>query len=477
MFASRNDAFGKGRSAMPDEPQVREKPKRVEAQRLKGFRDIMPAAMFVRQHVIDTLKGIFEMHGFAPLETPSLEYLSTLEGKYGEEERLIYKFEDQGKRRVGMRYDLTVPLARVVAMHLNDLQFPWKRYQINPVWRGENPQFGRYREFYQCDVDIVGSPSMLADAEVVSIYREAMEKLGFKGFRILINHRKVLAGLARSAGAAPEQAATVYRAIDKLDKIGRDGVREEMARSGLSEDVASRALDLFLTGGEVRGFNDNLALLSELSGPLKDDPEASHGLEQLRQLFEALAGMGGDLDRYRASLTLARGLDYYTGPVYEVFVDEPKIGALGGGGRYDELMSLFSGRSLPTTGASFGMERIVDVIIELGMFPTMNTRSRALVTVWDASPESVGASLKLASELRERSVPCEVYLNPGANIGKQVGYADRLGIPFACILGPEEIATGRVAIKSLKEPPPNQHTLPREEVLRILSGDTSPQSP
>src|SRR6266705_766013 len=165
------------------------KQQRVEVQRLKGFRDLMPAEMFVRQHIIETLRGIFELHGFAPLETPSLEYAATLEGKYGEDERLIYKFDDHGKRQVGLRFDLTVPLARVVAMHLNDIQFPWKRYQMNPVWRGENPQYGRYREFYQCDIDIVGSPSMLADAEVLSIYSEAMDALGFRDYRVLVNNR------------------------------------------------------------------------------------------------------------------------------------------------------------------------------------------------------------------------------------------------------------------------------------------------
>lgn len=446
-----------------------DKTSKFSPQRLKGFRDLMPTAMFVRQHVMDTLRGIFELHGFVPLETPALEYAATLEGKYGEEERLIYKFEDAGKRRVGLRYDLTVPLARVVAMHLNDLQFPWKRYQINPVWRGENPQFGRYREFYQCDIDIVGAPSMLADAEVLSIYGKAMEKLGFTGYRVVVNNRKLLSGLGRSAGVAPEETRTVFRAMDKLDKVGSDGVREEMVRNGLSEEVAGRALALFTTGGEVRSFSENLALLGELSGPLKDNPEATEGIEELRQLFEALGSIGGDLDRYRLSLTLARGLDYYTGSVYEVHVDEPKIGALGAGGRYDELMSLFSGRNLPTVGGSFGVERMVDVLLELGMVEPRSTRSLALVTVFDASSESVGSSLKLASDLRERGVPCEVYLNPGTNVGKQLGYADRLGIPFALIAGPDELSSGSVAVKSLKEPPPNQQTLPREEALRMLA--------
>lgn len=446
------------------------KKEQLVPQRLKGFRDLMPPAMFVRQHVISTLRGIFEMHGFAPLETPSLEYAATLEGKYGEDERLIYKFEDKGGRKVGMRYDLTVPLARVVAMHLNEIALPWKRYQISPVWRGENPQYGRYREFYQCDIDIVGAASMLADAEILSIYGEAMQCLGFTGYRVVINNRKLLAGLARNAGVSPDKAGAVFRAIDKLDKIGPGGVREELVRNGIAEDVAGRALDLFLTGKDASSFSDNMALLGELAGPLKNDPEASQGLEELRQILDALPNMGVDLDRYKVDITLARGLDYYTGPVYEIVVDEPKIGSLGGGGRYDELMTLFSGRSLPTTGASFGMERIVDVMMDLNMITTAQTPSKALITVFDTSMESVGASLNLASELRSQSIACEVYMNPGDKLGKQFGYADKLGIPFAIVLGPDEIASGAVAVKNMKAPPPNQQTLQRAELLNILRG-------
>ena len=453
------------------EDKQAEKKGQIAPQRLKGFRDIMPAAMSVRQHVINTLRGIFELHGFAPLETPSLEYASTLEGKYGDEERLIYKFEDKGGRKVGMRYDLTVPLARVVAMHLNELQFPWKRYQISPVWRGENPQYGRYREFYQCDVDIVGSASMIADAEILSIYGEAMRKLGFTGYRVIVNHRKLLAGLARHAGVPPENAGTVFRAIDKLDKIGRDGVRAELVRNGIPEEVADKALDSFLGGAGVRTFQDNAALLSELAGHLQDDPEATRGLDELGQILDALSRMGmasADLDRYGVDITLARGLEYYTGAVYEIVVDEPKIGSLGGGGRYDELMSIFSGRNLPTTGASFGVERMVDVIVELGMFTPTVTPSRALITVFDSSPQSIGESLKLAAELRQQNVPCEVYLSPGDKLGKQFGYADKTGIPFAVVLGPDEIASGAVTAKDLKAPPPNQRTVGRAELVEML---------
>ncbi len=439
-------------------------------QRLKGFRDLLPATMFVRQHVIDTLRGIFELHGFAPLETPALEYLSTLEGKYGEDERLIYKFEDHGGRRVGMRYDLTVPLARVVGMHLNELTFPWKRYQISPVWRGDNPQFGRYREFYQCDIDIVGAASMLADAEVLSILGEAMQRLGFIGYRVLINNRKLLSGIARSAGVAPEQAGTIFRAIDKLDKIGRGGVRDEMVRNGIDEAVAGRALDLFLSGKGVASFSDNTALLDELAGPLSGDEEATQALEELRRLLEALSGMNVEMDRYRLDITLARGLNYYTGPVYEVVVDEPKIGSLGGGGRYDGLMQLFSGRNLPTTGVSFGVERMVDVITSLGMYTPGSTPSKAFVTVFDASPGSVSASVGLASELRAADIACEVYLNPGDKLGKQFGYADKLGIQFALVLGPDELQAGNVTVKNLKDSGANQRTVERSELTRLLKG-------
>ena len=457
---------------MTGETEQAGKPKRVEAQRLKGFRDHLPAAMFARRHVMETLRSIFELHGFAALETPAIEYAATLEGKYGEDERLLYRFEDQGKRKVGLRYDLTVPLARVVAMHLNELQFPWKRYQMSPVWRGDNPQFGRYREFYQCDIDIVGTASPLADAETLAIFGEAMDKLGFKGYRVLINHRAVLAGLARSAGVHEEQAGTIFRAMDKLDKIGPDGVRAEMVRNGVDEEVALRVLDLFLKGGSVQSFNDNFGLLAELAGPLAGDEAALKGLSDLQAILSALGEMGVQKDRFRVDVTLARGLDYYTGAVYEIVVDEPKIGSLGGGGRYDNLVGMFAGRSLPTTGASFGVERIIDVMQELGMIVPQSTPSKALVTVFDSKPESVQASLGLASELRAQGVACEVYLNVGDKLGKQFGHADKLGIPYAIVLGPDEIAAGTATVKNLRAAPPdNQKSIERGRLASILLGE------
>ncbi len=310
---------------------------------------------------------------------------------------------------------------------------------------------------------------MLADAEILHIYGEAMQRLGFTGYRVTINNRKLLTGMARVAGVAPENAGTIFRAIDKLDKIGRDGVRDEMTRNGIPDETTTRALDLFMAGTGAKGVSDNIAMLGELTGPLSGDTEAAEGLEELRQVLEALACMGGDLDRYRVDTTLARGLDYYTGPVYEVVVDEPKIGSLGGGGRYDNLMSLFSGRHLPTTGGSFGLERIVDVITGLGLFQPPTTKSLALITLFDATTGSVGISLSLAAELRSAGVACEIYLNPGDKLGKQFGYADKLGIPYAIVLGPDEIAAGSATVKDLKAG--NQRTVSHIELREILSGN------
>jgi histidyl-tRNA synthetase len=282
----------------------------------------------------------------------------------------------------------------------------------------------------------------------------------------------VLAGLARSAGEGEEQAGTIFRAMFKMDKIGPEGVRREMVRNGVEDEVAGRVLDLFLRCWGLKSFSDNMVLLAELTGPLAGDEAALKGLEDLRSILAGLEGMGVQKDRFKVDVTLARGLDYYTGAVYEIVVDEPKIGSLGGGGRYDNLVGMFAGRSLPTTGASFGVERIIDVMEELGMVVPQSTPSKALVTVFDAKQESVQASLGLARELRERGVACEVYLNVGDKLGKQFGYADKLGIPFAIVLGPDEIEGGTATVKNLKaQAPGNQKTVERGGLASILLGE------
>jgi histidyl-tRNA synthetase len=248
-------------------------------------------------------------------------------------------------------------------------------------------------------------------------------------------------------------------------------VREEMVRNGLSREVAGRALEVFTGGRKVARFTDNTALLAELSGPLANDAEATRGLENLRDILSALQGMSVELDRFRVDVTLARGLDYYTGAVFEIVVDEPRIGALGGGGRYDNLIGMFAGRDLPTTGGSFGIERIIDVMTTLEMVTPQASPSRALVTGFDGTEESVLAAAQLVTELREQKIPSEVYLNAGEKLGKQFGYADKLGIPFALVIGPDERASGTVTVKNLKIPPPNQQTVERALLANVLRAD------
>ena len=444
--------------------QEKETPGRREAARapqlLKGFRDFLPGQMILRQRVMQTAREVFERHGFAPLDTPALEYLETLAGKYGEDERLLYHFQDHGGRDVGLRYDLTVPLARVVGLYQHQIVFPFKRYHIAPVWRADKPQRGRYREFYQCDVDIVGSSSMVADAEILSILVEAMDAFGFSSYRVQLYHRKLLTAMARYAGA-PEQAGAIIRALDKLAKIGPDGVLGEMDRYGVPADAAKRALDL-ATGA----VGDNLAVLSEVATRLTGDPQAQEGVGELRQVLEYLGALSpGAAARVRVDPTLARGLDYYTGPVWEIHVDEPKIGSLGGGGRYDKLVGMFSGRDLPTTGSTLGLERIMDVLEELGTMTAEAGVSKIMVAPFNR--DVLTQALGLLAEIRAAGIPSEIFLNPSEKLGKQLQYADRLGIPVAVIAAPDELARGEVLVKNLKTQA--QQTLPRAGFAAALA--------
>ncbi|HMA34669.1 MAG TPA: histidine--tRNA ligase [Chloroflexia bacterium] len=431
----------------------------IKPQLLKGFRDFLPAQQILRQRIIGQLRTIFEKHGFAPLDTPALEYAQTLTGKYGEEERLLYRFQDHGGRDVGLRYDLTVPLARVMGLYQNQIVFPFKRYHIAPVWRAENPQRGRYREFYQCDVDIVGAAGMLADAEILSILAEAMDTFGFTGYQILLYNRKLLEAMARDAGA-PAQAVLIWRALDKLAKIGPSGVLAEMERYGVPADAARRALD-FATAGPA---GDNLAMLASLERRLAGDPQALEGVRELREIVEYLGVLTPSADRIRVDPTLARGLDYYTGPVWEINVEEPKIGSLGGGGRYDKLVGMFSGRDLPTTGSSIGLERIIDVMESLGLVQATGGVSQVLVA--PITPAVLPAALALLAEIRRAGIPAEIYLTPGDKLGKQLQYADRLGIPLAVIVGPDELARDEVVVKDLRTQA--QQTRPRAGLAPAL---------
>lgn len=411
-------------------------------QNFKGMRDHLPAAMILRQHIIQTLASVFERHGFEPLQTPIVEYARTLEGKIGDEEKLIYHFETAGGDKVALRYDQTVPLARVVAQYQGQLVFPWRRYAIGQSYRGERQQRGRYREFWQADVDIVGSASPIADAEIIAVLTEALLALGFRGFTTQLNHRQVLAGVARASGLGEAEAGGVYRAIDKLDKIGADGVREELLKSGVAADAAGRILEMVLLQGTP---GDVLEALSE---QLAGDERAMAALENLRTILAYLPELGVPPDTYTVAPQLARGLSYYTGVVFESVLESPPMGSLLGGGRYDELVGAFAGRPIPTVGLAFGIERMHDLMEELGMGPAQRTIAGVFITLFDR--ERAAESLRLAQELRAAGFKVETGLDANEKLGKQFKYADQRGIPFALVLGPDDLARGEVVVKNLR---------------------------
>jgi histidyl-tRNA synthetase len=426
-------------------------------QNIKGMRDHLPEAMILRQYIMRTLTTVFERHGFEPLQTPILEYAETLEGKIGDEERLIYRFEDQGGRRLALRYDQTVPLARVVAQYQGQLTFPWRRYAIGQSYRGERPARGRYREFWQADVDIVGSASPLADAEIITVLTEALQALGFNSFTTLLNHRQVLGGIARVSGLDEEAAGGVYRAIDKLDKIGPEGVREELIKSGVHAEAAQRILDLVL----IEGATDDV--LESLSERLSGDERAIRGLENLRDITRYLGEIGLPPERYAVAPRLARGLSYYTGVVFETVVDNPPMGSLLGGGRYDELVGMFAGQPVPTVGLAFGIERLHDVMAELGMGPQSATLAEVFVTLF---PETAGAALHLATELRAAGINVETALNPDEKLGRQFKHADRKGIPLALVLGPDEAVRNEVVLRNMRTG--EQRSVERSNIVAVI---------
>ncbi|MEA2529331.1 MAG: histidyl-tRNA synthetase [Thermomicrobiales bacterium] len=428
---------------------------------LKGFRDYLPKQMILRRRIIETFREIFERHGFEPLDTPALEYLEVLTGKAGENEKLMYHFLDQGEREVGMRYDLTVPLARVVAMHQDELVMPFKRYHIAPVWRAEKPQRGRFREFWQCDADVAGSASMVADAEVVAIMAEALTAVGLPNFTIHISHRRLLESIALASGVPEAQAGTIYRAVDKLAKIGRQGVRRDLIDGGIEEEVADRVVEAVTAEGTAKELLDDLAVRLEAV------QSAGEAIAELRQLFELLPPFGVPERAYRLDLSLARGLDYYTGPVYEATVDEPKVGSVAGAGRYDKLVGTFLGRPIPATGISLGLERIIEVVEEFGLLPTPATVADVVVTVF---PDTLAASARIARELRNAGFNVDGLVQPNRSLGDQLKYANRKGVRFAVIAGSAELDRGEASLKDLASG--EQTTVPLARVaeeMRIRS--------
>ena len=435
------------------------------------MRDFLPEDVRRRQFVIGVIADVYQQYAFEPLETPAVENLETLQGKYGEEgDRLIFKIlkrgegAETGQADLALRYDVTVPLARVVAEHRARLPKFFKRYQIQPVWRADRPQKGRFREFYQCDVDAIGSTSMTVEAELLSAAADVFLKLGFKDFKIHVNHRKLLNAVLEFGGVPKDLHGAALVIIDKADKIGIDGVRKELGEKGLPQDVADALLERLSPTPPPQ--------LSEwmVQESLELNDEGKQGIEELRQIFalcqSTSAGPHLVLDR-----SLARGLSYYTGPIFEIRVAD-LAGSLGGGGRYDDLIGMFSGEKIPASGISLGLERILVVMAERNMFPAsvVSTPADVMVVQWFANRTNL--YLAFATELREAGLRVELYPESPIEDGKKVGdkqfkYAATRGIPFVAVIGGDELANDTVAIKNMKTG--EQIAVPRDQASAHLT--------
>lgn len=430
----------------------------------QGTRDFGPEVVRKRNYILQTIRTVFELYGFQPLETPAMENLDTLMGKYGEEgDKLIFKIlnngldnkdkepqvrEDfekvlAGKNTKGiteraLKYDLTIPFARYVAMHHSTLTFPFKRYQVQPVWRADRPQKGRYREFYQCDADVVGSRSLLNETELALIYHEVFGRLGLQGYALKINHRQILAALAEICGGA-DQLTAITTAIDKLDKIGLEKVKEELSQRGLDAG-AIETIERYLS---VTGTNDTIVQgLEQLLG------HTENGRSGLNQMQELLGNLGAQGMSIQADPTLARGLNYYTGIIFEAKAPASvKIGSIGGGGRYDDLTGLFGVPGIPGVGISFGVDRIYDVMEELGLFPEAVQTGTQVLFFHLGEPESKAAFLHM-QDLRAGGIRCELF-HENQKLDKQFRYAEKKNIPYVVIIGSKELEEGRCNIKQL----------------------------
>lgn len=394
--------------------------KKQPLQTLKGFRDFLPREKRQRDFVLRRIVETFEQAGFQPLETPTLEYRETIMGKYGEEaDKLVYSFEDNGGRAVAMRYDQTVPTARVIAQYPNELPLPFRRYQSQSVFRADKPQRGRYREFQQCDIDIFGSTDPMADAEILATTYRAFRNIGFRDVQLKVNDRQVLYGVLGPFATDEVNTNSIIQSIDKLDKMSAEDVAKELVRKGLSEEAAQQALSAIQ------------------SAPIS--PE----LERICNLALAL---GVAKEALVFTPTIARGLDYYTGMIFEIAVPTYTAGSLGGGGRYDNLIGDLSGNNVPAVGVAYGFDRVVEAAVELGYVPAEMPAAQVLVAVF--SEELVEESAKVASELRDQGIAVELYPRFD-KIGKQFKYADRWKIPYVAIVGPEEAEQGKVQLKDM----------------------------
>jgi histidyl-tRNA synthetase len=409
---------------------------------LKGFRDFLPAAMIPREQLMETARKVYRRYGFVPIDTPALEYLEVLTGKGSEEtDRQMYHFTDNGGRAVGMRFDLTVPLARFAAQHIHELGTPFKRYHIGPVWRGETPQAGRFREFVQCDFDTIGTTGVVSDIETALVIHELLHELGIQQFRLRINNRQLLTGLLESLGLR-EQSTVVLRGLDKLEKVGVPMVQKELLAAGLAESQ----IEQILRFASIRGTPDSI--LSELSQQLHGNELAESGIERLDTIQKALIAARVSDQHFAIDVSIARGLDYYTGVVFETTLTElPEIGSVCSGGRYDNLADIFTKQHLPGIGASLGLDRLLAALEKLGRIPSKPSPAEVFIPLFDG--DRVSDYIELASIVRKAGIRCEVY--PEAKkLGVQLKYADQRGFQVALIAGSRELDAGVVQIKDLR---------------------------
>ena len=428
----------------------------------KGTRDFGQVEMARRNYIFDTIKKVFALYGFQQIETPSMENIGTLMGKYGEEgDKLLFRIQNSGEKaslapEKGLRYDLTVPFARYVVQHREELSFPFKRFQIQPVWRADRPQKGRYREFYQCDVDVIGSDSLIGELELIQIVEEVYRRLGIR-VCLHINNRKILAGIAEVIGA-PDKIIDITVAIDKLDKIGIDAVNAELAERGLSaEAVAALQPILKGQGDKVQSTKEQLAELREYLAGSEIGLKGVEELEEVFRLIDAVgltgeAGLSIELD-----LCLARGLNYYTGAIFEVKALDAQIGSITGGGRYDNLTGIFGLPGVSGVGISFGADRIYDVLTELDLFPK-ELQSATQILFATFGDEELRYAIRWAKELRAQGISVEVYPEP-TKMKKQMGYADDKKIPYVAIVGGNEMESNTVMLKEMSSGEQRQVTL------------------
>jgi histidyl-tRNA synthetase len=447
----------------------------------KGTRDFSPSEVAKRHYIMQIIRSNFEKFGFQPIETPSFENSETLMGKYGEEgDRLIFKILNSGDylakadaallenkdslkltstiSEKALRYDLTVPFARYVVQHQNEIEFPFKRYQIQPVWRADRPQKGRFREFFQCDADVVGSTSLWQEVELVQLYDSVFSELGLKGVTIKINNRKILSGIAEVIGAS-DKLIDFTVALDKLDKIGEDGVKKEMLEKGISAEAIEKVQPLFSFSGTI---SDKISQLRTL---LLNSEEGLKGVEELQFICENVSELGLQNSILDLDVTLARGLNYYTGAIFEVAPPkEVAMGSIGGGGRYDDLTGIFGLKNMSGVGISFGLDRIYLVVEELDLFPeTVTVTTKALFINYGM--QEAKYAMKAIYELRKQGIKVEMYPDV-AKVNKQFGHADKRNIPFAVLVGNDEINSGKYALKNLSSG--EQKLLTLEELTQEL---------